>query len=497
MNIRNLFYLGIIIITCILLLAVIMPPASAYTYVLAQGDKAYQGDNVDLSLTVAWPDYQLAWCAEQVPGCANPIITDTSDFNQHHVYLDNSWKVGMYYRWSGQWNRGENQDAFEILYGPRPANITVVEHFNKSVTADTITPPAKSLPNSTHILIARGDDVEYQYAVPNITAAQSGYIWLFGESKGGIGSQILGEPLKYRGNDSVYSYYFDQKLSESLTEGLYTGYLQFTGKNGFQDVFYRSDHNVDGDHVSVLDTPYDDDTIPDVPLDGFIPIRIQQEFEQLEKPSQYSDDVLIPISMSVEQPSIFLTEYYELNDTLIISGKTTMSAGTTIVFKLDPDHYALKYDIMAHTWSTGAEGLIDTRRAFNISLPINWDDLAISNHTILATIDKNRIHTETHKDFKVSDVFIFPTPTPAREKVVLEDYGWHRVTPNATPTITTTPKPAPTPSVTVNVTVSPVNTTAVPTTRPTPKPTEAVTVPLSAAAGILALAGVALWRKAK
>jgi hypothetical protein len=475
---------------------------------LGQGDTCYTGDTADLALVASWPDYQLAWCSDDEPGCGNPIVIDLGNENQHKVYIDKDrFKIGNYYRWDGHWHSGENSFAMKVLRGPRPESEIDVTIGNKTIKESEITKPAIILPNATHIVLARGDTLYYEYAIPNETSGHGAYMWMFQSDLSGVSKGVLGEAMIYRSNDSVYAWDVTSEFAETIVEGKYSGYIQYSGDNNRQDVFYREHHKTDKCEIiyeDVLDTLYDDDIIPDVNIAGLTPPLVKERFEMLAT-HEYSDDVLTPLTMKVEDPVLLFTDYSTEGNNITVSGKTPMSAGTVVIFKLDPDQYALEGDIRAHTWKTETVGTINEWRTFNITMPVNWEEMAVgANHTVVASVDKNKIHIETSKDFKVSDVWIMPTPTPEREKVIVEDYGWHRVTPT---TIAPEPSPAPiesqvtisanttanvTPTMQQNVTVT--QTTAVPTRTPTPRDTN-IHVPIPAWVAVLAIAGAVMWRR--
>ena len=433
-------------------------------------------------------------------------VVDLGWENQHKVYIDkNRFKTGSYYRWDGAWHSGENSFAMRVLLGSRPSNETVVEYANDTYIASDITQPAIELPNTTHIILARGDTLTYNYAIPNMTKGHSSYIWMFRSDISGTGNGVLGDKMPYRSNDSVYRWELTRDLSKTLVQGNYAGYIQYSGENNRQDVFYREHHKIDPVNIvytEVLDTLYDDDIIPDVDIKGLSPLLVKDRFETLAL-NEYSDDDLIPLTMTVEDPIILFTDYYTEGNNITVSGKTPMSAGTIVVFKLDPQNYAMDYDIKAHTWSTETVGDIDGWRTFNMTMPIDWGEMAIgANHTVVASIDKYNIHATTYKDFKVSDVYIMPTPTPERERVVVEDYGWHRVTPTTQPAKISTPEPIETSFVMVSTTSQ--NTTADPqqnvnvtfTKKQTPVPRDTnINVPIPAWLAVLAIAGAVMWRR--
>jgi len=500
--------IGILFVLCVFLMALVTPGAHAVTYTMGQGDTCYIGDYADLALVASWPDFQLAWCSSGDPGCGSPYVVDLGNENQHKVYISKErFKTGNYYRWDGHWYSGENSFAMRVLQGPRPANETEVIVGNETVKESEITMPATNLPNSTHIVMSRGDTLSYDYAISNTTDGHHAFMWMFQSDISGTSKGVLGESMIYRSNDSTYNWGVTSELSEGIVSGKYSGYIQYTGSNNRQDVFYREHHKIDPvkiEYADILDTLYDDDIIPDVNIVGLTPLLIKERFESLSL-HEYSDDTLIPVTMTVEDPVLLFTDYSTEDNNITVSGKTPMSAGTIVVFKLDPKQYALENDIRAHTWSTETVGSIDEWRTFNITIPINWEEMAVgANHTVIASVDKNKIHIETSKDFKVSDIWVMPTPTPEREKVIVEDYGWHRVTPTVvvqetTPLLIETPivvETTTSSNVTSNATqnVTMTQTTSVPTRTPVPRDTN-IHVPIPAWIAVLAIAGAVMWRR--
>lgn len=486
-------------------LSILITGVSAVYEITEQGSIVYQGEYVDISRVMSWSG-QFAWWANDEPTEYPDKIVDYNDQGfMHNYYIDpDKYTVGLWYKWDGTKEMRGNNLAFIVKKGTR--NQTTETFPGKATPAPTPTPvqPAKNIPKDTHVLIARGDEGTIRYGLDYNQSEgkeQSAYLWLFGTVDST--TKILGVPLVYSKNDSVYSYAFTPIITQGLVEGWFTGYLQFTGGNGFQDVFYVNNHKFesDGEYHHTLDTPYDDKIIPDVNLDAFIPIRMSQEFEKLAKKSQYCDDVLVPITMEIATPRINFRDYYTSGDNITILGDTTMAEGTMIVFMIDPQRWALEIDKMAHTWSTQAVGLQKEPRTFSMDMPINWKEMAVgANHTVRATVEKYKIKVTQSKDFKVTDIYIMPTPTPERERVLVEEYGWHIL--NVTPTATPIPTEAPTPTVTetsnvtANITTAQtttITTAPTPTAVPTPKPTPTIKVPVDAATILIAV-GLGLWR---
>jgi hypothetical protein len=505
---REGFLLWIIVILLIAgAILLLLPQVSAY-YEVHQGDTVFLGETVDISRVLSWSG-QFAWWASDEPGDYPDRIVNFNDVGfMYKYYIDPAkYCEGTWHKWDGIFETHGNSVAFIVKKGTR--NQTTESFPGKATPVPTPTPvpPSKNIPKDTHILIARGDEGTIRYGLDYNQSEgkeQGAYLWLFGTVDST--TKILGEPLTYSKNDSVYSFVFTPEMTQGLVEGWFTGYLQFTGPNGFQDVFYVKSHKFesDGNLHQNLETPYDDKIIPDVNIDPFIPIRISQEFEILEKKSQYCDDILVPITMEIARPQINFRDYYNTGDNITILGDTTMAEGTMIVFMIDPQRWALEYDKMAHTWSTVVTGLQKEPRTFGIDMPINWKEMAVgANHTIRATVEKYKIKTEQFKDFKVTDVYIIPTPTPEKDRVLVEEYGWHIL--NVTPTATPVPTEAPTPTITetsnVTANITTAQTTMItiiptPTAVPTPKPTPTIRVPVETATILIAV-GLGLWRMKK
>jgi hypothetical protein len=292
-------------------------------------------------------------------------------------------------------------------------------------------------------------------------------------------------------SESEYTFTFTEEMTQTLEPGWYQGYLQFCPIR--QSVFYVYDKDHD---TKILDTPYDDAVIPDVDIKAFTPDRIKVEFDKLEENEGYTDDILVPITVEIKDPSMQYTDYYEESDSAVISGTTTLSAGTNISFVFDPDKYVKANTLLANTVFVVATGEINAPRTFTATIPLKWDEISIDRHEIVGTIDKLKIHLEVTKDVDVTQVWVNPTQGGQWEKVIGSEGGWHRVTVTATPQITPSPeiiyieKPTPPPQI---VYVYVTNTTTPPT--PTPTPTESPISPIIGFGAVAVVAALVLWRK--
>ena len=449
---------------------------------------AYIGEYVDLSKVVGWSGQIAFWYSGYPSGIQKPdIIIDASSF-QHRFWIDPAkFKAGMWYKWDGAYEDSSNPEAFEVKAGIRPAPSPTdpASNFTGTTPIVTAVPFQKE---TVHLLLARGDQIEYPYWNPN---EKYGYMWLFGKSQ-----QILGEKMDSPPTDNnTFIFPFSEEITQNLEVGWYSGYMQFSNKR--PDVFYNKSKNV-------LDTPYDDGMIPDVSIAGLTPDRVKAEFEKLEKNPAYSEDKLINITMEIKDPILQFTDYYEVGDSIIVQGKSTLSAGTNISFIIDPTRYMAGYSTSSHTVWTLLKGEMDEPRAFTVIIPVDWSQMAIKRHEVVGTIDKLKIKLVQKKEFDVTSVWIDPAPTKSTQKVIVEEGGWHRINSTVagvTPTpsvvyVTSTPQiiyvyvtPTPTP----NTTPPP---TTVATKVPTPIPTtESPPSPLIAAGALVIVAYVVIRRR--
>ena len=453
---------------------------------LHQGDIAYLSERVDLSRTIAWPDYKLAWCTGGDYGCTPPdqIIQVTG--YMYDYFLDPAvWHTGTYYRWDGHWNEGENMEAFTINPGTRPEPIS--EPGNLNVTDETVIPNV-TIEGPYHYLVARGDN---PVITVRIARDDPGHLWMFGSTK-----QVLDLPMKKDGFD--YSYQMTLNDTFSTSVGTYSGYLQFDGKNGMQDVYWN-------DATKCIETPYRRSLQADVCPNIWNTASVRAEFENMVKTGYNSDDILIPVTMQVTEPEIVITDLIRDSNSIWIQGKTTWSAGTILTLKLDPDNYKLAQEIRLHTWTATINGTLDNWRIFAVSCPLEMDEMYIGVHDFEMSVTKNKYVTKTGYTFRITDTYVMPTPTRATQKII-EDMSGNKIamsttviptrTPNATPVPTfSTPTKTDVQNVTPVVTRAPLTPTPTRTPTPTPIPTtDVVNVPLESYVAVAALIA-AVWRR--
>jgi hypothetical protein len=469
MDTHNFVYLTIIDLSLILILGAIVPPANAHT--ISQGDDVYLGEcGLDISLAISWPDYTIAWCKSGYAGCLPPDqIIQITGFQHNYCINESLYHPGWYYRWDGNWNSGENFDAFRVRVGTRPvANITPT-----TTPKPTLAPGIDTRGNGPFTwMVARGDgpDIIFHYNSSSDVCGtgpgnSNAHVWLWGAETTVADRKLI------TGKNGDYEYEMTAADTESWPVGKYTGYIQFPGINGRQDVFW--------DPIArCLDTPYDDAVYPDVAVDTRFPVSFRTAFEKVAKDMKYSDDLLVPITMNVVDPSIRITDITQGEDKLFISG-------------VDPDNYALASDKRKHTWTVKATGDIGNERVFATTVPIEMKDMYLGTHELVMTVNKNNYISDVYHNFKITGLYVMPTPTPVLEKYITDMDGNRFVT--LVPTQTPTPIPTPVEITQIPTIVSTPEPTPVPTTVPTTIPvpvktTPNITLPLNPLMGLLALA---------
>lgn len=453
---------------------------SAERIEIAQGDPVYMNETVDISLAVSWPDYAVAWCGEDSYECTPPRQIVEITGNMHKYYIDpNVYNYGTYYRWDGEWHRGENSVAFTIVKGNRTdyqGLLSVEEKKNAPGRIETPEGPFS-------YFIARGDTPTVS---TRLNRTDLCYLWVFSNSLDVFDKKMDMEPDGM--GSSIYSYQFSYDETMNITPSEYDAYIQCEGQNHVQDIY------MDG---MTLDTIYDDAIIPDVEIDSWNTLRLRDKFDELalkiKRPAL--DDKIYPISINVVEPYSRITnvERNEDDTKLFISGETSWQNLTTISFKLDPDNYKLQRDIRLHTWTTEAKGSIDAPRTFTTALLLDKEELTIGMHEIISRVEGKHDTGFTTYVFRVSDILVMPTPTPYVRRVLSHDDGTdimlkeetagiretYAVSENIStiePIVTSTPEP------TQNVSEVVVVTTTV-----TPKPTKTIVVPLPEIVSVIGL----------
>lgn len=439
----------------ILSLLLLASPGSAYLQI-AQGDIVYMNETVDISLAVAYPDFQVAWCEARNYDCDPPDQIIDIVGNMHTYWLDPAkFKYGTYYRWDGEWHRAENSLAFTIVPGQRQIKKT-----NQTANKTDIQPQIRPHEGPYEYLIARGDTPTI-YSV--LDRSDSCQLWIFSDTMDTYDLSLLN-------SNDIYSKTFAKSETLGMGVGEYDGYIQCNGNNGFQDIFILNGE---------LDTPYDDRIVPDVPIVTWNLLNVKRQFDQLALDIPRFDDKLIPIKVSVVDPTITITSVEQDENKLYISGVTSWSNNTAITMRLDPDNYKLPRDIALHTWTTFTSGSIDAPRTFATALYLDRKDLSIGIHEIVSTVESKGDIAISSYTFRISDVMVMPTQTPEPRRMI---YGkdWEeipvKITPTPEQTIIETPEPTvvPTAVITTNITT---NATPNATAKTTVAPAATQTIP--------------------
>ena len=482
---------------------------SAERIEIGQGDIIYQNETVDISLAGSWPDYQVAWCAANNDVCDPPDIVVQLQGNLHQYWMGsgNFSKFGTCYRWDGEWHRGENAVAFRYLPGTRPVYLN-----QTNITTGNTTDLKPVILGPWQYLVARGDSPSWSI---NANRTDPCHLWVFGDNPDLLDVRLANDNYTYMVN-------LTSGNTLGLKPGTYPSYLQFNGNNSIQDIYFAD---------MTLDTPYDDTFVPDVPVTYWNLSKAKEQYDTLAQTMPYYDDVIIPVSVVVEDPGMSVTNVEQDQDKLWISGVTNWDSGTEITLVLDPGQYPLPKDRRAHTWLSWARGGIDERRTFSTALKISAGDIAVGPHDIEMTVNDTGNLTISTYNFWRSDVYVMPTPTPERRPVLLtadmqviptvptplpttpgpnvtlvqfdrdSQYGYDRVPITVTPAPTWTPTGnvgvslasglEPTLNITATMTPHAVNRTG----NATVTPDGNIHVPVPVWVPVLALALVAVWRR--
>jgi hypothetical protein len=443
----------ILILVFIILIGtvIIVPPASARCEVLSQGDFVYLNETCDVSRVLSWGG-MFAHFSSDYYGETPDRVVNVTGFMFTHKIDPAKYVVGNWFKWDGEYEDNSNPLAFRVKAGIRP-NLTVNKTTN--VTPNT-TPTITASPYNTKttLVIARGEVLPFEYATGDKGKA---WIWLFEGS-----NDYLGMPMEQI--EWGYKYGFTKEITQSFPPDTYTAFIQFAGYNKKQDVYYSQDNTF----LSV----YRD--VKPVSLNGLSNVQYSDKFIAMVTDGNYSDDTIIPLTITIKDPAIAITDYYQRGDNLIVEGTTTLSLKTSITCIVDPEHWVTQKEKNENTYPVYISGDIDEDREFSVSLPIRWDELSIGEHLIVLTAKKDLINLTVHKEFDVTDTFVMPTPRPEKVKILLDKEGKPLLIPTPTPTpeptFTPEPTPIPTPEPTIipNVTI---NTTPTPLPIKTPKPT--------------------------
>ena len=442
-------------------------PVSARCEVLVPGDAVYLNETCDVSRVVSWGNMFAHFSGEDYGETPDRVVNVTG-FMYTHFIDSKKYIVGNWYKWEGEYEDSGYNLAFVVKDGKRP-NITIVNNTTNITPTPTQKMELKRV--NTDMLLARGEQYEYTY---NSTYKGKAWLWMFTPD-----NNYMGIPLEYY---IGYNYIFTSDLTQSLVPDVYTEYIQFAGNNSRQDIYYSN---------GGLQSIYRD--IPSVYIFGnYSYNQIPDMFIKMEL-NQLSDDVVVPLRITIEEPAITIKDYYRDGDTIIVQGNTTLSFNTKISCIIDPEHWTTQTEKKANTYPVTMMGDIENERTFIVRLPLNWDELSIGEHNIVLSAQNGLINLTVHKEFKVTDTYVIPTPTPERIKIALDSNGSPLATVIPTPTPTPEPtaiEPTPTPETTIepNFTVNVTTTVPTPIPLPTPKPTPTMlTLDLPINIGIIAL----------
>ena len=452
--------------------------ASAERIEIHQGDIVYMNETVDISLAVSWPDYTLAWCANDNYECDPPdkVIEVTGNMHQYYIGPD-KFNYGTYYRWDGEWHRGENAIAFTIVQGARNDN-----HIFS--TEEERNAPGKIAPieGPFNYYISRGDN---PLVSTRLNRTDACYLWVFSDNMDVLGERMV--PVYEGDGYTSYTYTFSDQDTMNISVDTYQARIVCAGKNRVMDVY------MDG---PVMTTPYK--ATKDIAIDSWNPYKIREKYDNLAAtiPDQLYDDVVYNIGVTVVEPYVAITSIERDDDDtkLYISGVTSWENQTALTFKLDPDNYKLAQDIRFHTWTTTAAGSLDAPRKFATALSLEKEELSVGMHEIISFAEKNTDVGYSAYSFRISDIRVMPTPTPYIRRVLqMEDSTEMPVRTTVTLSVTAeitkaysnvTVQTNTTP--TVNVTVAETTATAI----PVPTATTPVVVPVPAWISVAAIATV-------
>jgi hypothetical protein len=467
--------LGILVILVVILLCI--KPSLAACIVEHQGDPVFLNETCDISKVVSWSG-DFAYFSSGYESDTPTKIVHLQGF-MYKTFIDpKKFVIGDWFKWEGVGTGAHgNNLAFKVMPGVRPngspkTNTTQLPNQTILPLVDNKTP---------NIVVARGEILNYIY--PTNEDKGGAWMWLFEGS-----NLYLGMPMTY--TDEGYTYLFDRGTTQYFQPDTYTAYIQFGGYNRKQDVYYSN---------NAIQSIYRD--VNPVYLSGnYSKVQYVDLFVKRVTNDSYSDDTIVPIKFTIEEPNIIIKQYYRDGDTIIIQGTTSLSLGTKISCIIDPTHWTTTSEIRQNTYAVNVTGDTDKDREFIVSLPLKWEELSIGEHNIVLSAKTGLIDLTIHKEFRVSDTYVIPTPTPVKVKVALDENGKPLVTavPSQTPLIptlvpvntipVTTKTPVPrTPTPTASI---------VPTKTPVPKSTM-ITLPFNPVLVLIALGLVCVYTRRK
>ena len=237
------------------------------------------------------------------------------------------------------------------------------------------------------IVVAHGDKLDIDGSIAP-AGTTSGKLWLFGNK------DMLG-PIDIRVDSGGYHTSISKADVYRLDLGSYTAYLQFPGNNDLYDV------TIDG---TMLRTIYK--AVPDISIQGLSGGVARDKFTALMATAPI-DDVLQKESVSVQEPSIILTNMYTNHaGDLYIVASTNLAPGDKITAMIDEETYKTPEYLDKFGYST----VVSKDRKINLMF----------NHTAAAELQPGKHFVYVHYlesgvmtiPFHRYTDFIAPTPTP-------------------------------------------------------------------------------------
>jgi hypothetical protein len=318
--------------------------------------------------------------------------------------------------------------AFTYRKGIRPnsSDLSGADNLTPDLDADYIVGGISPKFGPFKWVIARYDDPSFQVTVNRTDRC---HVWIWMDT-----DEFYDIPVP--NENSEYFISFNETQTIAMKAGNYVAYLQFDGPNNIQDVYYD-------ESTMSLKSIYNLQIAPDSALsENTLFNNSSGKFDQYTSSIRYYDDIIIPVSISVKEPAIWITAISQENNKVYISGTTSMKANTSITLKLDPEQHPRQIDSTAFTWETTARGTPDAVRTFETALAFDWTELSIGRHHIDLQKTGDPDFPVTSYEFRRGDIYVTPTPTPKRVAVITGiDYS-DIPTQTTAPTITVTTIPA-------------------------------------------------------
>jgi hypothetical protein len=436
-----------------------------------QGDTIYWHDIADLSQAASWPAFTVAWWQQGLDGSGGlqpDKVVDVSSFMRRIEITPDKFPVGTWYRWDGQWRRGENMVAF-FVQAQRPfINLTpILEVCNISsvnysaINCTNTTPPEivtrkLNLTEEERIVYEYHTATKYplpqkhiaDYLMPrgyplSIDVPTPGEIWVVSTSQN----------IGIYDRESINGV---ATLNISDTENLEPGGYIILGVDPNGNKIYTFSYDPDR---KVLYSPFAD--VKNISTDGMLPFAIIEVITGARGP--YCDDVFTYYNLTIDKQSTTTVEEIEtLEDfsnkspkftRVRLAGYTSLPKGETLTIILDKssqDYHTLP----SVTWNTTVFGdELGDLRQFEMVASVDLSLLKPGKDHSFSVITPDG--SEVMASFPVSDISaeqtapkayiriidgkpFHPTPTPeiriVKEIVTQKVVEYVQVTPAPTPT---------------------------------------------------------------